>query len=111
MNLGLLRTEEREGDKVISMIGFRRGKLEVCKIQPTRNGPPKLILTRLAFTHNKNYSTLLYNYEGSFLFLETEIGILTQSGRCFTLEELKKQQKAKGKEVMEGIKDIKVKNH
>jgi len=29
---------------------------------------------------------------------QTEIGGLTRSGRCFTLEELEKQRKAKGKE-------------
>lgn len=109
MTLGLLQTEEREGYEVVSMIFFQRGKLEACKIQLTRNGPPKLILTRPAFTHNKNYNALLYNYKGSS-FLETEIGRLTWSCRCFTLEELEKQQKANGKEVMEATKDIEVKN-
>jgi len=66
-------------------------------------------LTRPAFTHNNNYNALLYNYKGSSLFLETEIGRLTLSCRCFTLEELEKQQKANGKEVMEATKDIEVK--
>ena len=33
-------------------------------------------------------------------FLQTEIGGLTWSGRCFTPEELEKQRKAKGKEVI-----------
>jgi hypothetical protein len=40
MTLDLLQIGEREGDEIVSMIGFQRGKAKVCKIQPTRNETP-----------------------------------------------------------------------
>jgi hypothetical protein len=90
------------------MINFQGGKAEVCIIQPIRSNPPKLVLTRLAFTLNKNYNALSHNYRGFSPLLQIEIVELTQSGKCFTPEELEKQRKAKGKEVMKAIRGIEV---
>ena len=41
-------------------------------------------------------------------FFQAEIDGLTRSGRCFTPEELEKQRKAKGKEVMGFEKQLEV---
>jgi len=48
-------------DVVIGMIGFQGRKAEVCRIQPTKSGPPKLVLTMPTFTHNKICNALPYN--------------------------------------------------
>ena len=39
---------------------------------------------------------------------QIEIDGLTWSSRCFTLEELERQRKAKDKEVVDAIKDMKI---
>jgi hypothetical protein len=91
MTLGLLRIGEREIDDFVSMISFQGGKAKVCRIQPTRIRPPKLVLTRPFITHNKNYSVLPHHYGSSSPLLQTKIDKLTQSGRCFTPEELEKK--------------------
>jgi hypothetical protein len=97
MTLGLLRIGEREGDKVVSMIGFQEGKEKAGKTQPTRNGPLKLILTRPVFTYNKNYSVLPHHYGSSSLFLQTEIDGLTYNGRCLHLKNWRNNKRLKAR--------------
>jgi len=83
----------------------------VYKLQHTKSSLLKLVLTRPAFTHNENYHALPYNYGNPpnvAPVFQIEIDGLTQSGRCFMLEELEKQRKAKGKEVIDAIKGMEV---
>jgi hypothetical protein len=71
-------------------------------------------MTRLAFTRNRDYNALPYNYKNSLKIEKTspmlliEINRLTRSGRCFTPEELERQRKAKDKEVVNAIKGMEV---
>ena len=46
------------------------------------------------------YYSYTSNIETPLLLFRTEISRLTRSGRCFTPEELEKQRKAKGKELL-----------
>ena len=48
------------------------------------------------------------NIETPLLLFRTKISGLTQSGCCFTPEELEKQRKAKGKEVLDLDKELEV---
>ena len=48
------------------------------------------------------------NIETPLSLFRTEISGLTRSGRCFTPEELEKQRKAKGKEVLDLDKEFEV---
>jgi hypothetical protein len=97
MTYGLLQIEKEEKDNFIGMISFQGKKIEVCRLQHTESDPLKLVLTRLAFTHNENYNSLSHNYgnppnvEGPTLVFQTEIDGLTRCGKCFTSEELEKQ--------------------
>jgi hypothetical protein len=65
-------------------------------------------------TYNGSYNGLTYNYEnppiikGPALVFQTEIDGLTRSGRCFTHEKQDRQWKAKVKEVIDIIKDMKI---
>ena len=49
MTCGLLQIEKEEEDDAMGMISFQEKKAEVCRIQGTESGPPKLVMTRLAF--------------------------------------------------------------
>jgi hypothetical protein len=97
------------GDEIRMMEGQDRLS-EVYRIQPTANGPQKLILVKPSYT-KRNHNAMPYNYGyasnvGTPLPLfQTEISGLTRSGRCFTPEELKK---AKGKEVIDLGKELEV---
>jgi hypothetical protein len=96
MTCVLLQIEE-EKDDVIGMISFQGKKTEMCRLQHTKSGLPKLFLTRSAITYNRIYNALPYNYknfpnvEGLAPMFQTEIDGLTRSNRCFTLEELEMQ--------------------
>jgi hypothetical protein len=86
----------------------------VYRLQHTESSLLKLVLTRPTFTHNENYHALPHNYcnppifEGLAPVFQIEIDGLTRSGRCFMLEELEKQRKAKDKEVVDAIKGMEV---
>jgi hypothetical protein len=114
MTCGLLQIEKKEEDDAMGMISFQGKKAEVCRIQGIESGPPKLVMTRLAFTRNRDYNALPYNYKNSPKIEKTspmlliEINRLTRSGRCFTPEELERQRKAKDKEVVNAIKGMEV---
>jgi hypothetical protein len=69
----------------------------VYKLQHTKSGPPKVVLTRLVITYNRNYNALPYNYkispniESPAPMFQVEIDGLTRSSRCFALEKLDRQ--------------------
>jgi hypothetical protein len=108
--MGELRLETMGGNKEVSMMEGQDKLLEVCRVQTTANGLPKLILTKPSFT-KRDHSAMPYNYgytsniQAPLPLFHTEISGLTRSGRCFTLEELKR---AKGKEVVDFDKEIEV---
>jgi len=106
------------------MMEGRDKSSEVCRVQTTANGLPKLILTKLkpSFT-KRDHSAMPYNYgytsniQAPLLLFHTEIGGLTRSGYCFMPKELKRAKgcfmpkelkRAKGKEMMDLDKEIKV---
>ncbi|XP_073259781.1 uncharacterized protein [Populus alba] len=103
MALGELRIEPAEGNHEVSMMEGQDKMSRVYRVQPTANGPPKLILAKPSHTKG-NHNAMPYNYgfaaniQASLPLFQTEISGLTRSGRCFTPEELRK---AKGKEVVD----------
>nr|XP_034898411.1 uncharacterized protein LOC118036721 [Populus alba] len=103
MALGELRIEPAEGNHEVSMMEGQDKMSRACRVQPTANGPPKLILAKPSHTKG-NHNAMPYNYgfaaniQASLPLFQTEISGLTRSGRCFTPEELRK---AKGKEVVD----------
>ncbi|XP_061965260.1 uncharacterized protein LOC133689413 [Populus nigra] len=114
LTFGMIRIESEEESSEVGMIGRQEKKVEVCRLQPTMGGPPKLILTKPVCTNSGSYGTMPYNYGYSFNIKDptpifhTEIGGLTRSGRCFTPEELERQRKAKGKEIVDAFKGMEV---
>ena len=62
INKGLLRVETTTNNKV-SMIEV--SDKEVCRVQFTLGGPPKLVLTKPTATHKKT-NAIPYNYGHSF---------------------------------------------
>ncbi|KAL3570669.1 hypothetical protein D5086_027918 [Populus alba] len=110
----MLRIESEEESSEVGMIGHQETKMEVCRLQPTVGGPPKLILTKPVCTNSESYGSMPYNYGYSFNIknptpiFHPEIGGLTRSGRCFTPEELERQRKAKGKEIVDAFKGMEV---
>lgn len=78
---------------------------QACRYQPMEKGPPRLILTKSIGNRSGKYNSLPYNYDQTHLTMvhalvfHAEIIGLTRSERCFTLEELENQWKAKGKDV------------
>lgn len=56
MTCSLLQIEHEQTDDVIGMISFLNKKLEMCRLQYTKSGPLKLILTRPVVTYNGNYN-------------------------------------------------------
>ncbi|XP_034908128.2 uncharacterized protein [Populus alba] len=111
---GMLRIESEEESSEVGMIGHQETKMEVCRLQPTVGGPPKLILTKPVCANSESYGSMPYNYGYSFNIknptpiFHPEIGGLTRSGRCFTPEELERQRKAKGKEIVDAFKGMEV---
>ncbi|XP_073261648.1 uncharacterized protein [Populus alba] len=103
MTLGELRIEPMEDSRGVSMMEGQDKMSRVCRVQPTANGPPKLILAKPSYTKG-NHNAMPYNYgftaniQAPLPLFQTEISGLTRSGRCFTPEELRK---AKGKEVVD----------
>jgi len=97
--IGELRIEPMEGSREVSMMEGQDKMTGVCRVQPTANGPPKLILVKPSYTKG-NHKAMPYNYgyasniRAPIPLFQTEISGLTRSGRCFTPEELRK---AKGK--------------
>ncbi|XP_061979625.1 uncharacterized protein LOC133700079 [Populus nigra] len=110
MIMGEPRIEAMENGDEIRMIEGQDKLSEVCRVQPTAYGPPKLILVKPSYT-KRNHNAMPYNYGyasnvGTPLPLfQTEVSGLTRSGRCFTLEELRKE---KGKEVVDLGKELEV---
>jgi hypothetical protein len=94
------------------MIIYQDKKTEVYRYQPTiKKKPSKMILTKPTCINSGDYNTLPYNYKHSFhieslaQMFYTEIGGLTRNKRCFTLKELERQRKAKGKDIIELAKN------
>jgi hypothetical protein len=108
--MGELRIEPIEGSRQVSMMEGQDKMIGVCRVQPTTNGPPKLILVKPSYTKG-NHNAMPYNYSyasnirAPLPLFQTEISGLTRSGRCFTPEELRK---AKGKEVVDFDKALEV---
>jgi len=106
MTLGILRLMKPKDELVGTMTGCNK-KVKVCRYIPPERGPPKIILTKPMNTVGGSYNTQPYNYSYSFHstspapVFHAEIGGLTQSGRCFTPEELENHRKAKGKNMVE----------
>lgn len=105
--LGELRIEDVSDNEEVGMI-------EKCRIQSTANGRSKLVLTRPPYASKVNYGAMPGDYgytsnvEAPLPLFQTEISGLTRSGRCYTPEELERQRKAKGKEVLDLDKEFEV---
>ncbi|XP_034906448.2 uncharacterized protein [Populus alba] len=105
--LGELRIEDVSDNEEVGMI-------EKCRIQSTANGRSKLVLTRPSYASKINYGAMPGDYgytsnvEAPLPLFRTEISGLTRSGRCYTPEELERQRKAKGKEVLNLDKEFEV---
>ena len=62
----------------------------MCRIQHTESSPPKFVLTRPAFIHNRNYNALPCNYENSLNIkdpspmLQIKIDGVAESDKYFT---------------------------
>ncbi|KAJ6884344.1 hypothetical protein NC652_031366 [Populus alba x Populus x berolinensis] len=112
LTFGMLRIESEEESSEVGMIGHQETKMEVCRLQPTVGGPPKLILTKPVCTNSESYGSMPYGYSFNIKnptpIFHPEIGGLTRSGRCFTPEELERQRKAKGKEIVDAFKGMEV---
>jgi hypothetical protein len=110
MTMGELRIEAMENGDEIGMMEGQDKLSEVCRVQPTAYGPPKLILVKPSYTR-KNHSAMPYNYgyasnvETPLPQFQNEVSGLTWSGRCFTSKELRK---AKSKEVIDLSKELEV---
>jgi len=109
MSRGLLRIEKATGEKVSMMEAPNK---EVCRVQFVTGKPPKLVLSKPLVAHRGSYNALPHDYGCSFKstqqppIFQAEIRELTRSGRCFTLEELEKRRKAKGKEGVDVTEEI-----
>ncbi|XP_073260719.1 uncharacterized protein [Populus alba] len=107
LTLGELRIEDVSDNEEVEMI-------EKCRIQSTANGRSKLVLTRPSYASKVDYGAMPGDYgytsniEAPLPLFQTEISGLTRSGRCFTPEELERQRKAKGKEVLDLDKEFEV---
>ncbi|XP_034903465.1 uncharacterized protein [Populus alba] len=107
LTLGELRIEDVSDNEEVEMI-------EKCRIQSTTNGRSKLVLTRPSYASKVNYGVMPEDYgytsniETPLPLFRTEISGLTRSGRCFTPEELERQRKVKGKEVLDLDKEFEV---
>ena len=94
LTFGMIRIGSEEENSEVGIIGCQEKKTEVCRLQPTMGGPPKLILTKPICTNSESYGTMPYNYGYSFNIknptpiFHPEIDGLTRSGQCFTPEEL-----------------------
>jgi len=110
MIMGELRIEPMEGSHEVSMMEVRDKMSELCMVQPTTNGPPKLILAKPSYTKGDhkaipcNYG-YVSNIRAPLPLFQTEINGLTRSDWCFTPEELRKE---KGKEVVDLGKELEV---
>lgn len=59
MTLGLLRVATADENNQVRMVtGFNR-KEEVCRYQPTKGGPPRMILAKPASINSGNYNALI----------------------------------------------------
>jgi hypothetical protein len=73
-----------------------------------------LVFIKPSYANKVDYKPMLGNYgytsniEAPLPLFQIEISGLTRSGRCFTPEELEKQRKAKGKEVIDYDKEPEV---
>jgi len=107
LTLGELRIEAVRDNEEIE----NQGK---CRVQSTTNGLSKLVLTKPSYANKVDYGAMPGDYgytpkiETHLPLFRTEISGLTRSGRCFTPEELEKQRKAKGKEVLDLDKELEV---
>jgi hypothetical protein len=110
LTLGELRIEAVKDNEEIEMIE-NRGKY---RVQSTANGLSKLVLTKPSYANKVDYGAMPGDYgytsniETPLSLFRNEISGLTRSGRCFTPEELEKQRKAKGKEVLDLDKELEV---
>nr|XP_034900655.1 LOW QUALITY PROTEIN: uncharacterized protein LOC118038417 [Populus alba] len=107
LTLGELRIEDISDNEEVEMI-------EKCRIQSIANGRSKLVLTRPSYASKVNYGAVPGDYgytsniEAPLPLCRAEISGLTRSGRCYTPEELERQRKAKGKEVLDLDKEFEV---
>ena len=73
-----------------------------------------MVLTKPSYANKVDYGAMSGDYgytsniETPLPLFQTEISGLTRSGHCFTPEELEKQIKAKGKEVLDLDKELEV---
>jgi hypothetical protein len=110
LTLGELRIEAVKDNEEIEMIE-NRGK---CRVQSAANGLSKLVLTQPSYANKVDYGAMPGDYgytsniETPLSLFRNEISGLTRSGRCFTPEELEKQRKAKGKEVLDLDRELEV---
>jgi hypothetical protein len=96
----------KEVEKKVRRLSFQWvnvNKVKVYRYQPNKNGPPRMILSIPTYTITSNYHDLPYNYEyiyhnkEPYTIIQTKIGSLITSGMFFTLGELERQIKVKGK--------------
>ena len=110
LTLGELRIEAVRDNEEIEIIE-NQGK---CIVQSTTNGLSKLVLTKPSYANKVDHGTMPgdYGYSSNIKtplsLFQTKISGLTRSARCFTPEELEKQRKTKGKEVLDLDKEFEV---
>jgi len=108
---GTFRIEGGTGREVFVVDESRKNR-EVCRVQFTTNGLPKLVLFKPTVSNKGNYNALPYNYRWSFQSMQSapvfqaEVRVLTRSEKCFTPEELKEQRKANWKEEVDLTKEV-----
>ena len=106
-----LRIKTMEFGNEVRMMESQEKPLEVCRVHPIVNGPPKLILTKPSCANKENHNVTPYNYgyianvKTHAPLFQAEITRLTWSCRYFTPEALRK---TKGKEVVDLDKELKV---
>jgi len=94
--IGELRIEAIEDCHEIRMMEGQKRLSKVYRVQPTTNGPSKLILAKPSCTNKRDHNAMPYNYDytsnirAPFPLFQAEISGLTRSGWCFTPEELRK---------------------
>jgi hypothetical protein len=99
-----LRIEGDTGRKVPIVEELSKNK-KVYKVQFTVNGLPKLIMYKPTMPYHIIMGIPFRSYN-QCLFFKQKVGGLTRNGSCFTLKELKKQRKAKGKKVVDLLEEV-----
>jgi len=96
----LLAIDDLEEEMEVGMVTG-----QACRYQSMEKKATKIDFDQVNGNKSGKYNALPYDYDQTYLIMvpapvfHAEIGGLTRSGRCFTLEELENQRKAKGKDV------------